>query len=209
MASAQASPDGFLANREVAASSCGSAQRGLRWHFSNNTNAASHPAGVAGQLARRIAEQLKLRQDIFLAELSLEPLLAGIEAAHAARKFAPIPRFPGGRTRFFAGAVDDGVTFAQVADAIRALAIPELRSIEAADLFRGGKMPAGKFSLMIRVTFQSGETTFTDAQIAEFSARIVAALETKLGASLRASSPCRGEAPFACGLFVGPEGPTS
>ena len=40
---------------------------------------------------------------------------------------------------------------------------------------------------MIRVTFQSGETTLTDAQIAEFSARIVAALETKLGATLRAS----------------------
>jgi phenylalanyl-tRNA synthetase beta subunit len=36
------------------------------------------------------------------------------------------------------------------------------------------------------VTFQSGETTFTDAQINEFSARIVSALETKLGASLRA-----------------------
>jgi phenylalanyl-tRNA synthetase beta chain len=79
------------------------------------------------------------------------------------------------------------VAFAQVADAIRALAIPELRSVEAADVFRGGKMAAGKFSLMIRVTFQSGETTFTDAQIAEFSARIVAALETKLGATLRIS----------------------
>jgi phenylalanyl-tRNA synthetase beta chain len=77
------------------------------------------------------------------------------------------------------------VTFAQVADAIRALKIPELRSIEAADLFRGGKVPAGKLSLMIRVTFQSGETTFTDAQINDFSARIVSALETRLGASLR------------------------
>ncbi len=79
----------------------------------------------------------------------------------------------------------DGVKFAQVADTIRALEIPELRSIEAADLFRGGKMPAGKFSLMIRVTFQSGETTFTDAQINDFSSRIVSALETKLGAALR------------------------
>ena len=83
--------------------------------------------------------------------------------------------------------LSDGVAFAQVADTIRALAIPELRSIETADLFRGGKLPAGKFSLMIRVTFQSGETTFTDAQISEFSARIVSALETKLGAVLRAS----------------------
>ena len=83
--------------------------------------------------------------------------------------------------------LSDGVAFRQVEDAIRALGIPELRSVEAADLFRGGKMPAGKFSLMIRVTFQSGETTFTDAQINDFSSRIVAALESTLGATLRAS----------------------
>jgi phenylalanyl-tRNA synthetase beta chain len=79
------------------------------------------------------------------------------------------------------------VRFAQVAESIRALEIPELRGVEALDLFRDGQIPAGKFSLMIRVTFQSAETTLTDAQIAEFSTRIVGALETKLGAALRAS----------------------
>jgi phenylalanyl-tRNA synthetase beta chain len=141
--------------------------------------------GVAGQLARRVADQLKLRQDIFVAELRLEPLVAGIESARAARKFVPIPRFPAVE-RDFSLLLSDGVAFAQVADTIRGLAIPELHSVAAADLFRGGKTPAGKFSLMVRVTFQSGETTFTDAQINDFSARIVSALETKLGASLRA-----------------------
>jgi len=142
--------------------------------------------GVAGQLARRVADPLKLRQDVFVAELRLEPLLGGIESARAARKFVPIPRFPAVE-RDFSLVLSDGVAFAQVADAIRALAIPQLRSVEPADLFRGGKMPAGKFSLMIRVTFQSDETTFTDAQINDFSSRIVSALETKLGATLRAS----------------------
>ncbi len=140
--------------------------------------------GTAGQVARRIADQLKLRQDIFVAELKLEPLLAGIEATQATQKFTPIPRFPAVE-RDFSLVLADGVKFAQVGDAIRALEIPELRSIEAADMFRGGKMPAGKFSLMIRVTFQSGETTFTDAQINDFSARIVSALESNLGAALR------------------------
>ena len=142
--------------------------------------------GVAGQLARRVGDQLKLRQEIFVAELRLEPLLKGIESARAARTFVPIPRFPAVE-RDFSLVLSDGVAFAQVADTIRALAIPQLRGVEPADLFRGGKMPAGKFSLMIRVTFQSGETTFTDAQINDFSSRIVTALETKLGATLRAS----------------------
>jgi phenylalanyl-tRNA synthetase beta chain len=142
--------------------------------------------GVAGQLARRIADQLKLRQDIFVAELRLETLLAGIEAAGASRRFEPLPRFPAVE-RDFSLVLADGVAFAQVAETIRALGIAELRGIEAADLFRGGQVPAGKFSLMIRVTFQSAEATLTDAQIADFSSRIVAALETKLGAALRAS----------------------
>jgi phenylalanyl-tRNA synthetase beta subunit len=40
---------------------------------------------------------------------------------------------------------------------------------------------------MIRVTFQSAQATLTEAQVAEFSARIVNALQEKLGAVLRAS----------------------
>ena len=142
--------------------------------------------GLGGQLARRVADQLKLRQDVYVAELQLEPLLTGIEAAQAASHFAPIPRFPAVE-RDFSFVLDDKVTFAQVADTIRALAIPELVSVEAADLFRGGHIPAGKFSLMIRVTFVSAQATLTDAQLADFSSRIVSALEKRLGAALRAN----------------------
>jgi phenylalanyl-tRNA synthetase beta chain len=144
------------------------------------------PVGAAGQLAQRIADQLKLRQNIFLAELRLAPFYSGVEAERATRRFAPIPRFPAVE-RDFSLVLPDGVAFAQVAGTIAALRIPELRAIEPADLFRGGQIPPGKFSLMVRVIFQSMDATLTDAQIADYSARIVAALETQLGASLRAS----------------------
>jgi phenylalanyl-tRNA synthetase beta chain len=145
----------------------------------------SFTLGVAGQLARRIADPLKLRQEIFVAELHLKPLLASIEGASATLKFTPIARFPSVE-RDFSLVLADGITFAQVADAIRALGIVELRNIEAADLFRGDNIPAGKYSLMIRAVFQSGDTTLTETQVAEFSSRIVSALETKVGATLRA-----------------------
>ncbi len=159
--------------------------RATRVYVAQSRKGAS-ATGFGGQLARRIADQLKLRQDIFIAELQLEPMLAGVESTGVVRKFMPIPRFPAVE-RDFSLVLADGVQLAQVVDAIRALAIPELRGVEALDLFRGGQIPAGKFSLMIRVTFQSAGTTLTDAQIADFSARIVGALETKLGAALRAS----------------------
>ena len=151
------------------------------------THSTASPAlGVAGQLARKVADRLKLRQEIFLAELQLEPLLKSIEAAESLRRFEPLPRFPAVE-RDFSLVLADGIAFAKVEQTIRALQIAELRSIEAADLFRGGQVPAGRFSLMIRVTFQSAEATLTDAQIAEYSSRIVNALERDLGASLRAS----------------------
>jgi phenylalanyl-tRNA synthetase beta chain len=141
--------------------------------------------GFAGQLAGPIAVDFKLRQDVFVAELELELLLAAIESARAALRFKPLARFPAVE-RDFSLVLDDGVRFTQIAEAVGALGIAELQSVKPADLFRGGQLPAGKFSLMIRATFQSEQGTLTDAQISDFSSRIVAALAEKLGATLRA-----------------------
>ncbi|MGH9717501.1 MAG: phenylalanine--tRNA ligase subunit beta [Candidatus Acidiferrales bacterium] len=164
-----------------------SASRAAQLSFaaqSGDAGASGSVLGVAGQLARNVADKLKLRQEIFLAEINLDLLLGDIEFAQARLKFSPIARFPAVE-RDFSLVLSDGVQFSQVAGAIRTLNIPELQRIEPADLFRGGQIPAGKYSLMIRVEFQSVEATLTDAQVAGFSSRIVSVLEEKLGASLR------------------------
>ncbi len=142
--------------------------------------------GAAGQLARRVAEKLKLRQDVFLAELELDPVYAAMRAAKEARRYEPLPRFPGVE-RDFSLLLADRTHFSDVAKAIHALQIAEIASVEATDLFRGKNVPAGKYSLLVRVTFQSHEATLTDAQIGDFSSRIVATLKKNLGAQLRAS----------------------
>jgi phenylalanyl-tRNA synthetase beta chain len=142
--------------------------------------------GHAGQLTRRVADEFKLRQEAFVAELRLEPLLEAVDRRGAELRFKPLPRYPAVE-RDFSLILPDGVTFAQVAETIRGLQIGEVESVEAADLFRGGQIPAGKFSLMIRVTFQSALATLTEAQVSAFSGRIVKALQEKLGAVLRAS----------------------
>ncbi len=147
---------------------------------------AAPSSGVAGQLARNFAEKFKLRQDVFLAELPFDPLCEALESAHAKSRYAPIPRFPAVE-RDFSLVLADGVTFAQVAEKIRALAIPELASIEAGDLFRGGAIAAGKYSLLVRVVFQSHDATLTESQLSDFSAKIISTLEKSLSASLRTS----------------------
>ena len=162
-----------------------SGARAARLHLTHKTGQREF-IGTAGQIAKRVADEFKFRQNVLVAELKLESLLTGLENAAAALRFKPLPRFPAVE-RDFSVVLADGVQFAQVEDAIRSLGIPELQSIEALDLFRGGQVPAGKYSLMIRVTFQSAEATFTDARLNDFSSRIVEALQQKLGATLRTS----------------------
>ena len=142
--------------------------------------------GRAGQLAQNLAQRFKLRQEVYLAQLRLEPLTQTVAQARRSLHYEPLPRFPAVE-RDFSLVLADGTTFAQVEGTVRSVNIPELQCIEAIDLFRGGQIPAGKYSLLVRVTFQSDEATFTEVQLTEFSARIVSALTLKLGASLRAN----------------------
>jgi phenylalanyl-tRNA synthetase beta chain len=142
--------------------------------------------GQAGLLARRVADKLKIRQDVFLAELNLGPFYCMYYGAKNARRYEPLLRFPAVE-RDFSLLLADGTLFSDVTKAIRSLNIAEISSIEAADLFRGKNVPAGKYSLLVRVVFQSREATLEDAQITDFCGKIIATLEKQLGAQLRAS----------------------
>jgi phenylalanyl-tRNA synthetase beta subunit len=142
--------------------------------------------GVAGQLARRVAEKFKLRQEIFLAEIRLDPLYAAMRRAKQARRYEPLPRFPSVE-RDFSLLLSDGTAFSDVVKTIRSLHILEVASIDAGDLFSGKNVPAGKYSLLVRVTFQSRGATLTDRQVSDFSAKIISAMEKNLGAQLRGS----------------------
>jgi len=152
-------------------------------HYSRNTEML----GLAGQLSRRIMDTLKLRQDVFIAELELEPLYRSYYDLKNSRRFEPIPKFPAVERDFSLIFKDSGVTFGQIAGAIYHLNIPEVVSVRALDLYRGKNIPPGTFSLMIRVTLQSREGTLTDAEIVEISSRVLRPLQYTWGAQLRSS----------------------
>jgi phenylalanyl-tRNA synthetase beta chain len=167
---------------------------GLRWEdaASEYLNPArrgalflkSEALGVAGQLSRRVAERFKFRQDIFLAEINLGPLYCSFYGVKNSRRYQLIPRFPTVE-RDFSLVLSDGTHYSEVVKAISSLNIPEMAYIEAADLFRGKNIPAGKYSLLIRIALQPRSATLTDAQIGEISGRIVSILEKELSAQLR------------------------
>jgi phenylalanyl-tRNA synthetase beta chain len=142
--------------------------------------------GVAGQLSKRVAEKLKLRQDIFLAELELDPLYSTYYHLMDTRRYKPLPRYPAVARDFSLLFSDSGVTYRHIVGAICHLNIPEVSSVEALDVYRGKNLPAGTFSIMIRVILQSHEATLTESRIAEISREIVHVLASTWGAQLRA-----------------------
>jgi phenylalanyl-tRNA synthetase beta chain len=96
-------------------------------------------------------------------------------------KFAPLPKYPAGE-RDFSFVFGDDVSFAQMRTAVLAAGISELREFRPVELFRGGAIGAGKYSILLRAKFQSEERTLREDEIARSSAAVVAALSGLGGA---------------------------
>jgi len=132
-----------------------------------------------GELHPRVAKALDLPSGTVAAELYLDAIPAPRSSERARAAFAP-PALQAVR-RDFAFLVPGGVT----ADAlVRAIRGADKASIIEARLFDRYAGEAG-LSLAVEVTLQPGDKSFTEAEIAEISARIVAAAQ-KIGATLRA-----------------------
>jgi phenylalanyl-tRNA synthetase beta chain len=135
-----------------------------------------------GQIDPGIAAGRKLRQDIFVAELYLDRLFKrGLRAV----RYEALPRYPAVE-RDFSFVFEDSVGFAKMEKAVAGLGLGDLRSFVPVEIFRGGSIPAGKYSLLLRATFQSGERTLREDEVGRWSGEIVKALES-LGGVLRAS----------------------
>jgi phenylalanyl-tRNA synthetase beta chain len=134
-----------------------------------------------GQLEPEIVSRRKLRQDIFIAELYLDALYG-----HALRelRYRPLPKYPAVE-RDFSFIFADSVIFEQIYRAVDTLSLEALKNLIPAEIFRGGSVPAGRYSILLRATFQSNDRTLREEEVAEWSASIVKALEA-LGGKLRA-----------------------
>ncbi len=133
-----------------------------------------------GQLHPDVAAARKLRQEVHLAELYLDRLYE-----HELRepRYRALPRYPAVE-RDFSFVFADAVTFEQIEQAVNRLRLTELRSFAPVEIFRGGSVPAGKYSMLLRARLQSGERTLREDEVAQWSAQIVTAI-TGLGGTLR------------------------
>ena len=138
------------------------------------------PFGVIGELHPRVARNFDIGEKVYLFEIDLGVL---IQKVRPGRAYRPLPRYPAAM-RDIAVVVDSGVTHQQVIDAMAAF--PLLKDISLFDVYAGKQLPEDKKSLAYRLTFQSAESTLTDAAVDKVMTEIVATLATELNATLRA-----------------------
>jgi len=152
------------------------------YHPGRSARAVIDGATVAqfGQLHPDVAAARKLKQDIYIAEIHLDRLFA--MPLHVPR-YQPLSKFPA-VDRDFSFMFDDSVIFEKILSAVRALNIAELQSFRPVEMFRGGVVPQGKYSVLLRAEFQSAERTLRDDEVGQWSARIIQALQG-IGGTLR------------------------
>ncbi|GAA3755918.1 phenylalanine--tRNA ligase subunit beta [Terriglobus aquaticus] len=141
--------------------------------------------GFIGELSQAERDARKLRETVVLAELDVPVLFAyplRNPAAVEPSRFQAVER---DLSFVFA----DRVQWADVAAALRSLAIPEMLSIAPVEIFRdpkGKSIPAGEYSLLLRMVFQSNDRTLREEELTAWQDRAIAAL-TALGGRHRAA----------------------
>jgi phenylalanyl-tRNA synthetase beta chain len=153
------------------------------YHPGRSARAVMDGATVAqfGQIHPELAAARKLKQDVFVAEIYLDRLYQhDLEAAH----YEALHRFPAVE-RDFSFVFDDGVEFENIRKAVHELGIEEFCSFAPVEIYRGDKLGAGKYSILMRAKLQSRERTLRDDEVVEWAGRITKTLQS-LGGVQRA-----------------------
>ena len=136
--------------------------------------------GKIGVVAKALRAQWRMHDAVAVAELDLNPLLAGFGRVP---KPKPISEYPAIQ-RDAALVLDRGVSHEQVLGVIKKAAPKELVSVRLFDIYEGDKLPAGKRSLAYAFTYQSLDKTLTDDDGTRFHNKVKKALRAQLGAEV-------------------------
>jgi phenylalanyl-tRNA synthetase beta chain len=134
-----------------------------------------------GELGAEIVADRKLRQPVLVAEIFADRLY---ERRLRDLCYQALPRFPAVE-RDFSFLFADEITWDEIQAAVRTLALGEIRTFSPVEIFRGGAVPAGQYSILLRFKFQSLERTLREDEVAGWSEKIIRALE-QLGGKQRA-----------------------
>ena len=158
-----------------------------------STNSSYHPGrcavlsidgkevGVMGQVHPLVAKNYGIDTDVYCAEINFTKLFA---CRLPDATYTPLPKYPA-VSRDLALVCDEEITVAQAEDVITAAAGKLLRSVKLFDIYRGVGVPEGKKSMAFSLELRADDRTLTDTDSEAVTAKVLQALQEKLGAILR------------------------
>ncbi len=138
------------------------------------------PAAVFGEVHPAVAADYDIEARVYVAEIKLDVLYA-IEKRKTIYK--ALPKFPAVE-RDFAMLCDIDIPVGTLEKAIISGAGRLLERIELFDVYTGSQIPEGKKSVAYSIWLRSNDSTLSDTEIDEVSARVIKKLEA-VGAQLR------------------------
>jgi len=138
--------------------------------------------GTAGIISKAVKQKFDFKElPPAAAELDFEQLSA---LQRGEIKVKPIPRFPAIQ-RDLSIIVDEGISWADIVEAVSKKASAELEDIQFVGTYRGKGIPSGRKSVTLSVRFRDEDGTLTHETVDRFQADIVASLAKSVGAELR------------------------
>ena len=137
--------------------------------------------GVIGQVHPIVAKNYGIDVEVYCAEINFTKLFA-LQLPDAT--YTPLPKYPT-VTRDLALICNEAVTVAQAEEVMTAAAGKLLRDIRLFDIYRGTGVPEGKKSMAFSLLLRADDRTLTDTDSEAVVSKVLAAVQEKLGATLR------------------------
>ncbi|MBE4752929.1 phenylalanine--tRNA ligase subunit beta [Corallococcus sp. ZKHCc1 1396] len=138
--------------------------------------------GHVGEVHPRVTKALGLPEGVFVFELDTEPLYA---AAKLVPQAAGLPKYPA-VLRDLAVVVPVELRNEEVRQVILEVGAPLVEDALVFDVYTGKPIPEGKKNLAYALRYRSAERTLTDVEVTTAHQRIIAEVNQRLGAALRA-----------------------
>ncbi|MBU1912252.1 MAG: phenylalanine--tRNA ligase subunit beta, partial [Candidatus Omnitrophica bacterium] len=153
----------------------------LKENMAIAVNVSAKACGVFGEVKEEVARKFDIKRKVYLAEFSLDSLLA---CANLKKTFRPLPKYPSIK-RDIAILLDDTINASGIYDVIKEEARGLVRNVDVFDLYKGQQIQEGKKSLAYTIEYRSDERTLNDKEVNESHKKVQDALTKRLGAQIR------------------------
>lgn len=140
--------------------------------------------GHFGLIHPAYSRELKLKEDLWLAELDWAQLLKLCRGAFQVPAYRAWPQYPG-IERDFALVVKSDVTVDKICQVAMKAGKPLIKGSKVFDIYRGSQVAEGMTSIAVRVIFYDETRSIQETEAEQASSKILEAWKREIGAELR------------------------